>query len=158
MLLGILTAGLSLFTSSALLYLSLFSYLAYFVLLEVSRRRLEAKLNALLRRALDLKEFREYSNTVEDQFSPGGLDHIKTLEKENIRVLTELEEAEERRLKASLDMYRSLISSVKSKIRISSIAGITANIILIIVLPAPLSIKIMFAVISIVLLYRVDRL
>ncbi|MEZ0248416.1 MAG: hypothetical protein ABWJ97_04015 [Thermoproteus sp.] len=158
MLLGILATGLSLFMSNSLLYVSLFSYLTYSVLLEMGQRRLKAKLNALLNRALDLKEFREYSSNIEDHFSPGGLDHIKALEEGNVRILTELEEAEERRLKASSEVYRSLISSVKSKVRISSIAGITANIVLIAVLPAPLSIKIVFVAVSIILLYRIDRL
>jgi ABC-type multidrug transport system fused ATPase/permease subunit len=112
---------------------------------------------ALVNRALSVKEFKEYLKDVLGEYTY-GLDYIKLLEAEEARVLSDIEDAEERRMRASSGLYRAMLSGIKSRILASSLAGVSAGVVMSAVVPIDLTIKIVMLAMLIASMYYVYRI
>jgi hypothetical protein len=161
MLLSVLVIGLSFLISYILIYISFPLFLIHIFIFRFNITKLRNRLNALMDRALSMREFREYLGTLYGEYAPDGLSYIKQLEGEDIRILSDLEDVEEGKARASSVLYRSMLSAAKSRILVSSLAGISSSVILLTIAPIHPIVKITivaFLILSIYYTYKIISL
>lgn len=158
LLLGTLALGFSLIASNILVYFSLLVYFMYLYILKRNINNLNNKIINILNKALTLKEFRSYITKIYDEYIPDNLYYIKIFESNKVEVLSDIEESEYRRLIALSELYRNVLSSVKTRIWLSSLAGLVSSIVLLVISPVGLIIKIIYIILIVLIIDYIKKI